>query len=146
MRVYIQVKQLGKQRCSIEKMPVEFAVPPADVKELIEAIVSRQVREYNERLQQSDVLKQQNDVLKYLTQKEVEDKATSGKVGFGVNYNGKTASEAEAIANALQCYEDGIYRIFVDETETGELSSPVLLKENATLTFIRLTMLAGRMW
>lgn len=139
MRVYIQVKQLGKRKCSIEKMPVDLPVPPADVKELIEAIVSRQVREYNERLQQSDVLK-------YLTQEEVEDKATSGKVGFGVNYNGKSATEAEAIANALQCYEDGIYRIFIDETETGELSSPVLLKENATLTFVRLTMLAGRMW
>lgn len=139
MRVYIQVKQLGKRKCSIEKMPVDLPVPPADVKELIEAIVSRQVREYNERLQQSDVLK-------YLTQEEVEDKATSGKVGFGVNYNGKFATEAEAIANALQCYEDGIYRIFIDETETGELSSPVLLKENATLTFVRLTMLAGRMW
>lgn len=139
MRVYIQVKQLGKRRCSIEKMPVDFPASPADVKELIEAIVSRQVREYNERLQQSEVLK-------YLTQEEVEDKATSGKVGFGVNYNGKSAAEAEAIANALQCYEDGIYRIFIDETETGELSSPVLLKENATLTFVRLTMLAGRMW
>lgn len=139
MRIYIQVKQLGKRRCSIEKMPVDFPVPPADVKELIEAIVSRQVRKHNERLQQSDVLK-------YLTQEEVEDKATSGKVGFGVNYNGKSAAEAEAIANALQCYEDGIYRIFIDETETGELSSPVLLKENATLTFVRLTMLAGRMW
>lgn len=139
MRVYIQVKQLGKRRCSIEKMPVDFPASPADVKELIEGIVSRQVREYNERLQQSDVLK-------YLTQEEVEDKATSGKVGFGVNYNGKSAAEAEAIANALQCYEDGIYRIFIDETETGELSSPVLLKENATLTFVRLTMLAGRMW
>lgn len=139
MRVYIQVKQLGKRRCSIEKMPVDFPASPADVKELIEAIVSRQVREYNERLQQSEVLK-------YLTQEEVEDKATSGKVGFGVNYNGKSAAEAEAIANALQCYEDRIYRIFIDETETGELSSPVLLKENATLTFVRLTMLAGRMW
>lgn len=139
MRVYIQVKQLGKRRCSIEKMPVDFPASPADVKELIEAIVSWQVREYNERLQQSEVLK-------YLTQEEVEDKATSGKVGFGVNYNGMSAAEAEAIANALQCYEDGIYRIFIDETETGELSSPVLLKENATLTFVRLTMLAGRMW
>lgn len=139
MRIYIQVKQLGKRRCSIEKMPVDFPVPPADVKELIKAIVSRQVRKHNERLQQSDVLK-------YLTKEEVDDKATSGKVGFGVNYNGKSAAEAEAIANALQCYEDGIYRIFIDETETGELSSPVLLKENATLTFVRLTMLAGRMW
>lgn len=139
MRVYIQVKQLGKRKCSIEKMPVDFAAPPASVQELIEAIVSWQVSEYNERLQESEVLK-------FLTQEEVEDKATSGKVGFGVNYNGKPAAEADAISNALQSYGDGIFRIFIDETEAGELSSFIQLKEEATLTFIRLTMLSGRLW
>ena len=82
MRVYVQVKQLGKRKCNIEKIPVDFPVPPVDVQGLIEAIVSWQVCEYNERLQQSEVLK-------YLTQEEVENKATSGKVGFAVNYNGK---------------------------------------------------------
>lgn len=81
MRVYVQVKQLGKRKCNIEKIPVDFPVPPVDVQGLIEAIVSWQVCEYNERLQQSEVLK-------YLTQEEVENKATSGKVGFAVNYNG----------------------------------------------------------
>ena len=78
MRVYIQVKQLGKRKCNIEKIPVDFPVPPVDVQGLIEAIVSWQVCEYNERLQQSEVLK-------YLTQEEVENKTASGKVGFAVN-------------------------------------------------------------
>lgn len=139
MRVYIQVKQLGKRKCSIEKMPVDFPAPPAHVGELIEAIVSWQVCEYNERLQQSEVLK-------YLTQEEVENKTTSGKVGFAVNYNGKPAAEVEAITNALQSYEDGIFRIFIDDTETEDLSSPTGLKEESTITFIRLAMLSGRLW
>ena len=56
MRVYIQIKQLGKRKCSIEKIPIDFPVPPVDVQGLIEAIVSWQVCEYNERLQQSEVL------------------------------------------------------------------------------------------
>ena len=139
MRVYVQVKQLGKRKCSIEKIPVDFPVPPVDVQELIEAIVSWQVCEYNERLQQSEVLK-------YITQKKVENKATSGKVGFAVNYNGKPATEVEAITNALQSYEDGIFRIFIDDAEAGDLSSPILLEEDSTLTFIRLAMLSGRLW
>ena len=139
MRAYIQIKQLGKRKCSIEKIPIDFPVPPVNVQGLIEAIVSWQVCEYNERLQQSEVLK-------YLTQEEVENKATSGKVGFAVNYNGKPAAEVEAITNALQSYEDGIFRIFMDDTETGDLSSPIQLKEESTLTFIRLAMLSGRLW
>ena len=40
MRVYVQVKQLGKRKCNIEKIPVDFPVPPVDVQGLIEAIVS----------------------------------------------------------------------------------------------------------
>ena len=134
MRVYIQVKQLGKRKCSIEKIPIDFPVPPVNVQGLIEAIVSWQVCEYNERLQQSEVLK-------YLTQEEVENKTASGKVGFAVNYNGKPA-----ITNALQSYEDGIFRIFMDDAEAGDLSSPIQLKEESTLTFIRLAMLSGRLW
>lgn len=132
-------RTVRKRKCSIEKIPVDFPVPPVDVQELIEAIVSWQVCEYNERLQQSEVLK-------YLTQEEVENKATSGKVGFAVNYNGKPAAEVEAITNALQSYEDGIFRIFIDDAEAGDLSSPILLEEDSTLTFIRLAMLSGRLW
>ena len=143
MKAYIQVKQLGKRKCSIEKMPVDFPVAPASVQELIEAVVSWQVSEYNERLLQSEMLK-------YLTREEMEDKAAAGKVDFGANYNGKTGctecAEAEAIINALQSYEDGIFRIFLNDAELGELSSPIQLKEESTLTFIRLAMLSGRLW
>ena len=86
MKAYIQVKQVGKRKCSIEKMPVDFPTPPASVQELIEAVVCWQVKEYNERLQQSEMLK-------YLTSEEMEDKADAGKVGFEANYNGRPAAE-----------------------------------------------------
>ena len=56
MKAYIQVKQVGKRKCSIEKMPIDFPTPPASVQELIEAVVCWQVKEYNERLQQSEML------------------------------------------------------------------------------------------
>lgn len=52
-------------------------------------------------------------MLKYLTSEEMEDKAAAGKVGFEANYNGRPAAETEAIINALQSYEDGIFRIFL---------------------------------
>ncbi|MBF1704203.1 MAG: hypothetical protein HXO79_04185, partial [Selenomonas sp.] len=49
--------------------------------------------------------------------------------------------------NARQSFEDGIYRIFVNGEELGETcDTPVTLKENDEITFVRLTMLAGRMW
>lgn len=139
MKIFIQVKQLGKKKCCVEKMPVDFPALPTTVQALIETIVSWQVREYNERLQQSEMLK-------YLTDEDMADKIATGKIGFDVNYNGTPAAESAAIANAVQSYEGGIFRIFADDVELGPLSSEIRLNEGATLTFIRLTMLSGRMW
>lgn len=69
-----------------------------------------------------------------------------GKIAFGINYGGKTADEKAALENALQSYEDGLYRIFIGENELGELSDSISLSENDSVTFIRLTMLTGRLW
>lgn len=112
---------------------------PATTAELIVAVVIRQVQEYNERLDQ-------NDLLKYLTDAEIEEKATSGKVSFGVNYNGLPADAEKAIRNALQSFEDGIFRVFLNDTELESLDEIIQLQEGDKLTFIRLTMLAGRIW
>ena len=40
MRAYIQIKQLGKRKCSIEKIPIDFPVTPFNVQGLFEGIVS----------------------------------------------------------------------------------------------------------
>ena len=97
MKAYIQVKQVGKRKCSIEKMPDQTSplLLPV-VQELIEAVVCWRVKEYNERLQQSEMLK-------YLTCEEMEDKAAAGKVGFEANYNGRARLwKPKTIINALQ--------------------------------------------
>jgi hypothetical protein len=47
---------------------------------------------------------------------------------------------------ALQAVEDGLVRIFREDEELTELDAPLSLPEGATLTFIRLTFLTGRMW
>lgn len=139
MKAYIQVKQVGKRKCSIEKIPVDFPTPPASVQELIEAVVCWQVKEYNERLQQSEMLK-------YLTCEEMEDKAAAGKVGFEANYNGDRLRKPKPSSTLCNLMKTESFRIFLDDAELGELSSSVQLKEESTLTFIRLAMLSGRLW
>lgn len=140
MKLSIQTQQLGKRRCSIEPMQIELPDETlTDVRSLITAIVRRQVEGYNQR-------PGENDLLKYLTQEEIDDRAESGKVDFGVNYNGEKASAEAAVKNALQAYEDGIFRLFVNDEEAGTADSPLALKEGDRLTFVRLTLLSGRLW
>lgn len=139
MKIFINVKQLGKRKEAIGRKEFLIETVPVTTAELIVAVVIRQVQEYNERLDQ-------NDLLKYLTDAEIEEKATSGKVSFGVNYNGLPADAEKAVRNALQSFEDGIFRVFLNDTELESLDETIQLQEGDKLTFIRLTMLAGRIW
>ena len=66
--------------------------------------------------------------------------------GFGVNYGDRKADPESAVNHAIQSFEDGIYRIFLDDRALEQLEEKILLTEGSSLTFVRLTMLAGRMW
>lgn len=139
MQLFINLKQIGKRRNVIDRQEVTFVTVPATVAELITAIVCRQVEEYNGRLEQSELLN-------CLTDEQVRQKATVGKVDFGELYNRVPAQAEEAVRTALQAFEDGIFRLFINETGVDGLQTPLSLQEGDTLTFIRLTLLTGRLW
>ena len=43
-------------------------------------------------------------------------------------------------------FNDGLFRIFLNNNELSSLEEKINLQENDKLTFIRLTMLSGRIW
>ena len=139
MKVLVNMKKLGSRRNSITQVPYELEPVPTTVRELIIQMVSICVHDYNTRMESQELLKN-------LSQAEMEDKASAGKISFGVNYGEKKAEEDKAIANALQCFEDGIFRIFCGTEQLQQLEDTITLTEESELTFVRLTMLAGRMW
>ena len=139
MKVYVNMKKLGSRRNSIVQIPYELDPVPTTVQELITQMVSICVSDYNTRMESKELLEN-------LSQAEMEDQAAAGKISFGVNYGEKKAEEDKAIANALQCFEDGIYRVFVGTEQLQKLEDKVTLSEESEMTFVRLTMLAGRMW
>lgn len=139
LKVYVNMKKLGSRRNSIVQIPYELDPVPTTVQELITQMVSICVSDYNTRMESKELLEN-------LSQAEMEDQAAAGKISFGVNYGEKKAEEDKAIANALQCFEDGIYRVFVGQEQLQKLEDKITLSEESELTFVRLTMLAGRMW
>ena len=139
MKVYVNVKQIGKKKNKIDKKEYEINEGIKTVKELLTEFVTINVKKFNEGYTE-------NDIVPYLTDKKINDLSDAGKISFGVDYNEQKQDLEKAIENALQSYEDRIYRIFVNDEEVGEIHSEVNLNENDELTFVRLTMLAGRMW
>ena len=139
MKVLVNMKKLGKRKNSITQIPYELQTQPHTVKELIVQMVTVCVKEYNARMESKEIL--QN-----LSLADMENQAEAGKISFGVNYGENAADLEQAIENALQCFEDGIYRIFLGTEQLQSLEEKVELADGSELTFVRLTMLAGRMW
>lgn len=137
MKVNIKGITKGKGKINTITIPCEESL--STVKELLTYMVRYCVREYNSR-------KENGELLKVLGKEEISNKSATGKIGFGVNYGEKKPKPDEAIENALQCYEDGIVVLFVGDRKTETLEEEITVKDDTELTFIRLTMLAGRMW
>lgn len=139
MTIKANIKQLGKKKSKIAEVPFVLENTPVTVRELISEAVHTCVTEYNRRVEKGETAEP-------LSADEINDMSEIGKIAFGINYSGKKADENAALENALQAYEDGLYRIFIGENEVGSLTDSIELNENDSVTFIRLTMLTGRMW
>lgn len=139
MKIYINMKTAGSRRPALEKTPYEIPDSVSSVKELLESLVKIEVERYN-RKNADDTL------VKYLTSARIEEQAVTGKVGFGRVYSEKKADPEKAVENALQCYQDGLVRVFRNEQELEQREETVHFEPGDEITLIRLTFLAGRMW
>ena len=139
MKIYVRVKTLGKKKDIL--VPTEYVVPEGIVslRMLLTAIVEREVDFYNQK--ETDV-----QMIPFLTQDQLDNQAATGKVSFGRIYSEKKADAPKAVANAIQCWEDGLVRVFQNDTELTTLDDPIEIRENDVFTFLRLTFLAGSMW
>ncbi|MDE7044347.1 MAG: hypothetical protein K2O97_04915 [Acetatifactor sp.] len=139
LNIHGNLNAIGKKKAAVKPVTCQIKGHPGTLRELILAVAEAGVEEYNRRMEASELLS-------CLTREEIEDKARTGKVTFGVNYGEKKAELSAAQENALQCFEDGIYRIFQDGEPLEALDEPVSITEESVFTFVRLTMLAGRTW
>ena len=155
MKIRVNVKRIGKRRQSVEESFYEISGKPETVRGLILAVVGAEVDSYNQRYEEAHSQanlgtdregQKEPGILGWLTKKEMEDQAQSGRIGLRVNYGEKKADLEEAGENAIQSFEDGIYRIFMDERPLEELDERIEVTEHTVFTFVRLVMLAGRMW
>lgn len=139
MKLYVNVKQVGSRKNYISKEEINLNIRPSTLRQLIAVIVSENVKKFNNKVKGSRLLS-------YLTKEQIDESLIAGRVAFGEAYNTAKADLEKALESAYLAYEDGIYRVFINDSEAGLLDAPLDLREEDVLTFIRLTMLVGRMW
>ena len=137
--IKINIKSVSGKKSRITTRTMLFDENINVVEELIKAAVATTVNEYNERRESSDLIT-------VLTPGLIEDKAQTGKVSFGVNYGEKSPDLETAVNNALEAFADGIVVIFADDKKLDSLDEAIDINEIKSLTFVKLTMLAGRIW
>lgn len=81
-----------------------------------------------------------------LNNEEIKAQAVSGKVTFQQLYQDQRVAIDQSVATMIQDYEDGLFRVFIEGEECVFLDDPLYLKEHDECVFLRLIMLAGRLW
>ena len=137
MHLYINMKQLGKRKNMVDKVAFSYEKAPEDLRELIGETVKICVADYIDRMDKGEAV---------LSETQIEDMSQIGKIAFGIVYGEKKPDVQKAIETAVQGFEDGLFRVFLGDRELENLDEKVEFAEGNEITFIRLTMLAGRMW
>lgn len=136
MRIYIQVKQIRRKLQTVARVPLTIPGRPETLRELIGLLVRMQVSAFNARLEQSEPEA-------ILSPEETEDMALVGKIAFGISRGKQTAEPEQAVDTAIQGFSDGLFRVFLNDGALTELDAPLVLREDDTITLIRLVMLTG---
>jgi hypothetical protein len=139
LKVFVSVKQAGKRKEFIKKEELALNEVPATLRELIKEIIHQNVDRYNSRPLDSQLIH-------YLSFEEIENQVSTGKVGFGHRVNEQQADATIAVETAMLAFTDGLFRVFIGDVEIEGLDAPLAINEGDVLTFIRFTMLSGRMW
>lgn len=139
MKIKINIKKISKRNNLIGSIIYDYPISPDTVDVLIEETVKLCVKEYEDRQENSEIIK-------VLTMDTIEDSSLSGKVSFGRNYGDKKPNLEKAVTNAKQSFEDGIVVIFVDGVQMKSLEDKISLCDDSEITFVKMTMLSGRIW
>ncbi|WP_033544017.1 hypothetical protein [Planococcus sp. CAU13] len=139
MEVFITVKSMSSSKKFLAQRSIILPETVNSLRGLIEELVHQNIRALNE-------LPESRTVISFLTASELESHLKTGKAGFDHVYGGKKADVERALEEAEQAFSDGLYRVFINDHEVGNYEEPIEFKEQDNLVFLRLTMLAGRMW
>lgn len=136
MQININIKQLSKRGRRVKPIPFEYNEPFETVEDFIKETVKIMYKAFMAQEAQSKVL----------SGEEINNMAEAGKIAFGLIYGDKSVTLDKAVETALLAYKDGLVRLFIGDEEAGNPESKISLKDGDSVTFIRLTFLAGRIW
>ncbi len=139
IQIYVALKHMGNVTKKVKEYPFLLEKTPQTFRELVEESVKSCIAAYKARANNA-----KNPAP--LTDEEFDGMREIGKFAFGVHYNENEIEETKAIDTAIEAVTDGLVRVFKGNDEITNLDEQIEIAEGDVFTFVRLTMLSGRMW
>ena len=139
IQIYVALKHMGNVTKKVKEYPFILNNTPRTFRELIEESVKSCISAYKERANNA-----KNPAP--FTDEQLDGMREIGKFAFGVHYNENAINEKKAIQTAIDAVNDGLVRVFKGNDEMTDLDAEIEISEGDVFTFVRLTMLSGRMW
>jgi hypothetical protein len=118
-------------------LQLDCGVPLRTARDLLCAIVEEQREAFRLR-------KQEAQLLQVLSADRIAEAADTGRIiSGGQDHDARLPALPDAIAAAVQAFEDGFYFMFVNDVQIETLDHPVDAQGNIDVLFIRLTPLVG---
>lgn len=135
--VRVRATVTGHRRRGVQEHELALALAPGPVtaRQLIAAAVEAEVSAYLARAAEASLVR-------VLTERSLRSDLGRGAVRMGDTPPAAPVDRATAVAAALLAFGDGIFKVFVGDSElTGQ--GPAELADGANVLFLRLVPLAG---
>lgn len=131
MEIYIIKKKLGSRK-ELGRNPVEIDETANTLGTLLYILTQKGLTE-------AQTLKENYA----LSDSDIAAQAEEGRIRFAENYGENHDTIAKAMERTKQAYDDGLFRVFINDEEVTEWNAPITLCQGTEVIFLRLTMLTG---
>ncbi len=135
--IAVGAKAIGHKRELFTPFRISVCDRALSLQELLAEIVTQEVFAFSER-------QTQQQLRQVLTKEGIETGLVQGKISSGEReFPAVEVNVQDAIAQAMQGFRDGLYYVFIDDIQYENLDTPVALKPESQMLFLRLVPLVG---
>ena len=129
----------GRRRAGTAEHSLALDLPvddPVPLRAIVEAVVRAEVHAFRQRAEEQRFVR-------VLTERALAEGVERGAVRSGGSEAATEVDVDRAVASALLAHEDGLFKVIVDDEPVDTLDTPVALRQESRLLFLRLVALAG---
>ncbi len=139
MRIRVILKNPSNITKAVSPLDCELAHTPHTFGELIDEAVRSSVAAYRSR-------NTRGEEFIPLSDEQMAGMREVGRFVWTLPVEAKEVDLNRAICTAREAVSDGLVRVFHDTRELTDPDTPIEIAEGDTFTFVRLTLLTGRLW